>query len=94
VEPCRVPCFERACRAVAVFEKLDVSNLISPQKRAKRIWLLRWSSFRSEGILALTAVRVDPNHIAKVIQATGSRATPAAVANSAHRCVNLVVDGR
>jgi hypothetical protein len=29
VEPCRAPGFERACSAVAVLEKLDVSNLIS-----------------------------------------------------------------
>ena len=29
MEPCGAPCFERAGSAVAVLEKLDVSNLIS-----------------------------------------------------------------
>ena len=50
-------------------------------------------ALRSEGILALTAVRVDPNQVAEVIQAAGSRPAPAAIANAAHGRVNLVVDG-
>jgi len=38
VEPCRATCFERACSAVAVLEKLDVSNFVSLEARqqAKR----------------------------------------------------------
>jgi hypothetical protein len=36
---------------------------------------------------------VDPNQIAEVIQTARSSAAPAAVANAAHRLVNLVVDG-
>jgi hypothetical protein len=49
------------------------------------------AALRSERILALTAVRVDPNHVTEVIQATRSRAAPTTVANAAHRRVNLVV---
>src|ERR1700731_4662814 len=45
---------------------------------------------KSEWILTLTAVRVDPNHVTEVIQATRARAAPATVANAAHRRVNLV----
>ena len=44
--------------------------------------------------LALAGVRVDPDHVAEVLQAAGSRAAPAAVAHAAHRRVDLVVDGR
>src|SRR5258708_4967019 len=33
MEPCAAPCFERACSAIAVLEKLDVSNLISLEAR-------------------------------------------------------------
>ena len=54
----------------------------------------RLSALPSEWILALTAMRVDPNQVAEVFQAARTRATPATVANSAHRRVNLVVDGR
>ena len=48
----------------------------------------------SERILSLTAVRVDPDQVAEVVQAAGARAAPAAVAHPAHWRVNLVVDGR
>jgi hypothetical protein len=43
------------------------------------------AALRSEGILALTGVRVDPDHVAEIIQAAGPCAAPATVANSAHR---------
>jgi len=39
-------------------------------------------------------MRVNPDHVAEIIQAAGPRAAPAAVANAAHRRVNLVKDGR
>src|ERR1700704_6266382 len=47
----------------------------------------------SERVLPLTAVRVDPNPIAEIVQAARPRAAPAAVANAAHRRMDLVVDG-
>src|SRR4051812_5282236 len=47
----------------------------------------------SERVLPLTAVRVDPNHVAEIVQAARARAAPAAVANAAHRRMDLVVDG-
>src|SRR5438093_8916696 len=47
----------------------------------------------SERVLPLTAVRIDPDHVAEIIQAVGARAAPAAVADAAHRRVDLVVDG-
>src|SRR5258705_161029 len=52
------------------------------------------SPLRSEGILALTAVRVDPDHVAEIIETPRSGAAPTTVANAAHRSVNLVVDCR
>src|SRR4029077_725075 len=45
----------------------------------------RSPTLRSEGILALTAVRVDPNYVADVIQATGPVRPQPLSANSAHR---------
>src|SRR5438128_10469552 len=46
-----------------------------------QIAALRSPTLQSEWILALTAVGVDPNHVAEIIQAAGSRAAPSAVAN-------------
>src|ERR1700704_401098 len=41
------------------------------------------SASPSERVLPLAAVRVDPNHVAEIIQAARARAAPAAVAHAA-----------
>src|SRR6266481_3893633 len=38
VEPCGTPCFERACSAIAVLEKLDVGHLFSLETRQQAEW--------------------------------------------------------
>ncbi len=38
MEPCRASSFERACSAVAVLEKLDVSNLVPLETRQETKW--------------------------------------------------------
>ena len=38
MEPCGAPCFERACSAIAVLEKLDVGYLISLETRQEAKW--------------------------------------------------------
>src|SRR3954447_26971086 len=47
---------------------------------------------RLERVLTLTAVGVDPDDVAEVVQAVGPGAAPAAVPHAAHRRVDLVVD--
>ena len=38
MEPCSATCFERACGAIAILEKLDVGNLIPLETRQETEW--------------------------------------------------------
>src|SRR2546425_11027138 len=66
------------CDPLLIFESPNASALMSPM-----------AALKIRRILGLTAVRVDPNNVAQIIQAAGSRPTPGAVANTAHWRVNL-----
>src|ERR1700755_705610 len=48
----------------------------------------------SERALALLAVRVDPDHLAEVLEAVGAGPSPPRVLDAAHRRVDFVVDRR
>src|SRR5260370_21357990 len=71
------------CDTLFMFESPDARAPMSPM-----------AFCQSEGILALTAMRVDPNQVAEVIQAAGPCAAPTAVAHPAHWRVSLVLDCR
>src|SRR5882757_6757686 len=47
---------------------------------------------RSERILTLIAMGVDPDDVREVVEALRARSAPAAVSHSTHRRVDLVVD--
>src|ERR1700674_2964249 len=59
-----------------------------------RLILMRGSAPRSDRVLALAAVRVDPNDVLELLQTVRTSPTPTAISYSSHRRMNLIVHSR
>src|SRR5450755_10340 len=71
-----------------VKETVGPGRRLPPCRRGSRL------KRRLERVLALSAARVDPDHVAEVRNAVRTGTTPAAVLDPAHRSVDLVIHRR